>query len=61
MIVGTAGTGKTTVLKGAIKALNNIGDIVNSYVINPKSVTGKELFGYTDLITGNFVHGICSK
>ena len=61
MIVGTAGSGKSTLIKTLENSLEMLNDSITSYKLNPKSLTQKELFGYNDQFTGTFIHGVVSK
>lgn len=61
MVIGSAGTGKTTILNTLIESLKEQNDVVKLYKLNPKSLTRKELFGFTDPITGSFIPGVVSK
>jgi len=70
MLVGVTGTGKTTVihtLARAMTQLNKEGSqdywhkIVNTYTLNPKSVTMNELYGYVNLLTNEWSDGIVAK
>jgi len=66
MIVGPTGGGKTMnykVLSDAISALKNEEDFekVNVHVINPKSITMGQLYGYVDPQTTEWVDGVVAK
>lgn len=70
MVVGTTGTGKTTnyrTLAAAMGQLNKEGSQdyyhkqVKIELLNPKSVTMNELFGYTNLMTNEWTDGIVAN
>jgi len=61
MNVGRASNGKTTTLETLVSAVKNISTPIDVYKLNPKSLTGDELFGYNDIFTNNFTHGIVWK
>ena len=71
MTVGETGTGKSTltrVLAAALTDLSSREDLhdpwyakVQTYILNPKSITEGELFGINDITTNTFTHGVVSK
>ena len=71
MTVGETGTGKSTlarVLAAALTDLSTNEEVkdnwfakVQTFVLNPKSITEGELFGINDITTNTFTHGIVSK
>ena len=62
MIVGPTGSGKTVVLNALAKALEEETDIKTKVdVINPKMVTGHELYGVLDNVTRDWTDGLLSK
>ena len=61
MTVGASATGKTTCLDSLKYALEGMGQKIDLFKLNPKSITKEELFGCNDLFTNTFTHGIVSK
>ena len=62
MVVGPTGSGKTVVLKTLAKALEEQSEIKTKIdVINPKMVTGHELYGVLDPVTRDWTDGLLSK
>jgi len=71
MTVGATGSAKTTLVHVLAKALTTLHERGNSsealfrqikiYALNPKSITQEELFGFNDIYTNTFTHGIVSK
>jgi dynein heavy chain len=72
MTVGATGTGKTElvhVLQAALTRLHTMENVEDDplfrqtkiYALNPKSITQEELFGFNDIYTNTFTHGIVSK
>lgn len=61
MNVGNASSGKTTAMEALMNGLHKIGIKVDSHKLNPKAVTINELFGFNDIYTNTFTHGIVSK
>ena len=62
MIVGPTGSGKTVVINALAKALEEETDIKTKVdVINPKMVTGYELYGVLDNVTRDWTDGLLSK
>ena len=71
MTVGVTGTGKTTVTHTLAKCLTKLSTredlddplfrVIKIYALNPKSITQAELFGFNDIFTNTFTHGIVSK
>lgn len=62
MVVGPTGSGKTVVIKTLAKALEEQSEIKTKIdVINPKMVTGHELYGVLDPVTRDWTDGLLSK
>jgi len=66
MIVGPTGGGKTCnykVLSHAMSALRGQGgyEKVNVHIINPKSITMGQLYGFVDSQTSEWVDGVVAK
>lgn len=67
MVVGETGTGKTTLIRNLQQSINKLSldseehEPCKIYQLNPKSVTNSELFGWNDILTNTFTHGIVSK
>ena len=67
MVVGLTGTGKSTVINTLAKSMDQLhkeGSTdyyhkpVKQEILNPKSVSMNELFGYTNLLTNEWTDGI---
>lgn len=61
MIVGAAGCGKSTIVKVLVESMRLMLDKIHLYKLNPKSITIGDLFGWNDVFTNTFNHGIVSK
>lgn len=70
MLVGVTGTGKTkcySILSKAMAQLNKEGSNdyyykqVQTFKLNPKSVTMNDLFGFTNVLTNEWFDGIVAK
>ena len=61
MIVGAAGSGKSTILRVLAESMGMMEDKVHLHKLNPKSITSGDLFGWNDVYTNTFNHGIVSK
>ena len=68
MIVGAPMSNKSSILKVYLDAMpmfyslnGNENKKVKANIINPKSITGQQLFGYVNKKTMEFYEGICSK
>jgi len=59
-ILGTSGTGKSEIWKTLTKANTNIGNRTSTRVINPKSISTNEFYGYIQLATREWKDGIFS-
>uniref|UniRef100_A0A3Q3DIC2 Dynein heavy chain hydrolytic ATP-binding dynein motor region domain-containing protein n=1 Tax=Hippocampus comes TaxID=109280 RepID=A0A3Q3DIC2_HIPCM len=57
MLVGPSGSGKTKVSPGA----GDLYEAVQTYVLNPKSITMGQLYGEYDLLTHEWTDGILSS
>jgi dynein heavy chain len=63
MLVGATCSGKTTCYKVLVKAYSESiklgGDEhpAQFYVLNPKSLTNKQMFGYSDLVSKEWTEG----
>ena len=64
MVVGKAFSGKSTVIRTLGKAITSLknkdtmGEEVERYYINPKSITLGQLYGFNDLDTGEWTDGV---
>lgn len=67
VVVGSTGTGKTTVLDIVIGAINNLVESGPEYIninltkINPKAVRTDNLYGYINLLTNEWNDGIIAN
>lgn len=61
VLVGTSGSGKSTVWKILQKALQNMGQDLKTYIVNPKSVDKKTLLGNMDIDTREWADGIITS
>jgi dynein heavy chain len=60
MLVGPAGSGKTTINNILLEALTRNGVSHRSQRMNPKSFTGQEMFGVMNSTTGEWTQGVFS-
>jgi len=65
MVVGSAGSGKTTIMNTLTEALTNtpapIGNVHKLTRMNPKSITGQQMYGVMNTVTGEWVPGVFSE
>ena len=62
MVVGPTGSGKTVIIKALAKALEENTEVKTKIdTINPKMVTGHELYGVLDPATRDWTDGLLSK
>ena len=63
MLVGAAGCGKTTIMNVLTEALGNIpgNEKIEIKKMNPKAVTGQQMYGVMNNITGEWVPGVYSQ
>ena len=61
MTVGPVGCGKTTINNILTDALTSIGQAHKIVRMNPKSITGQEMYGVMNTITGEWVPGVYSQ
>lgn len=60
MLVGMSGCGKTTIANILTDALTNIGQPHKIVRMNPKSITGQEMYGVMNSVTGEWTPGVFS-
>jgi dynein heavy chain len=60
MIVGSVGSGKTTIMNVLTEALSET-VIHKLYRLNPKSITGQQMYGVMNNTTGEWVPGVFSQ
>lgn len=61
MVVGSAGCGKTTIMNTLTEALTEIGNPHKLTRMNPKSITGQQMYGVMNNVTGEWVPGVFSQ
>jgi dynein heavy chain len=61
MLVGPAGSGKTNIANTLNKARTKLGDIHKSVRLNPKSITGQQMYGVMNPVTGDWTPGVFSE
>jgi len=61
MMVGPAGSGKTTATRVLLEALSEVSDKHQMVRMNPKAITAEQMFGQNDVISGEWTHGIFSS
>jgi dynein heavy chain len=61
MVVGTAGCGKTTIMNILTEALTESGNSHKMTRMNPKSITGQQMYGVMNTVTGEWVPGVFSQ
>lgn len=61
MLVGPAGCGKTTIMNTLTDALTNNGLTHKITRMNPKSITGQQMYGVMNTVTGEWIPGVFSQ
>lgn len=61
MAVGTVGSGKTTIMNTLTEALTEDGHVHKLHRMNPKSITGPQMYGQMNTITNEWVPGVFSE
>lgn len=61
MLVGPAGCGKTCIANTLNKARTKLGDKHQSIRLNPKSITGQQMYGVMNPVTGDWTPGVFSE
>jgi len=61
MMVGAVGCGKTTIMKTLMKALTELGQPHQCTIMNPKAITGAQMYGVMNNVTGEWVPGVFSE
>ena len=61
MVVGTVGCGKTTIMNILTEALTEITNQHKLFRLNPKSITGQQMYGVMNNVTGEWIPGVFSK
>jgi dynein heavy chain len=59
MVVGTVGCGKTTIMNTLTDALSET-QVHKLFRLNPKSITGQEMYGVMNNVTGEWIPGVFS-
>jgi dynein heavy chain len=63
MMVGTVGCGKTTIMNALTRSLGEI-DPPQPHrlnIMNPKAITGAEMYGVMNTVTGEWIPGVFSQ
>jgi GTPase SAR1 family protein len=61
MVVGTAGSGKTTIMNCLTKALTDLNLKHQLVRMNPKAIKNQEMYGMMNMVTNDWVPGIFSQ
>mmetsp|Transcript_44444 Transcript_44444/g.32525 ORF Transcript_44444/g.32525 Transcript_44444/m.32525 type:complete len:195 (-) Transcript_44444:166-750(-) len=61
MVVGPVGSGKTQIMRTLTNALTNLGLSHRPTRLNPKSLTGQQMYGVMNNVTGEWVPGVFSE
>jgi dynein heavy chain len=61
MVVGSVGSGKTTIMNTLTDALTETGIVHKLNRMNPKSINGQEMYGVMNTVTGEWVPGVFSE
>ncbi len=61
MVVGPVGSGKTQIMATLTKALSILGQNHKLTRMNPKSITGQQMYGVMNNITGEWIPGVFSE
>lgn len=61
MVVGTVGCGKTTIMNVLTDALTESGNVHKQTRMNPKSITGQQMYGVMNTLTGEWLPGVFSQ
>lgn len=61
MLVGPAGSGKTCIANTLTKARSDLGEKHQSVRLNPKSITGQQMYGVMNPVTGDWTPGVFSE
>ena len=60
MVVGTAGSGKTTIMNTLTNALTDLNIKHQLQRMNPKAIKNQEMYGMMNMVTNDWVPGIFS-
>ena len=60
MVVGTVGSGKTTIMNTLTDALSET-QVHKLFRLNPKSITGQQMYGVMNNVTGEWIPGVFSQ
>jgi len=61
MMVGSVGCGKTTIMNTLTKALTELDQPHRFNTMNPKAITGAEMYGVMNNVTGEWIPGVFSQ
>jgi dynein heavy chain len=60
MVVGPVGSGKTSIMSTLTDAMGIVGFPHKMTRMNPKSITGQQMYGVMNNITGEWIPGVFS-
>jgi dynein heavy chain len=61
MMVGSVGCGKTTIMNTLTNALTELDQPHRFTIMNPKAITGPQMYGVMNTVTGEWVPGVYSQ
>jgi dynein heavy chain len=61
MVVGTAGSGKTTIMNCLTRALTDLGIKHQLQRMNPKAIKNQEMYGMMNSVTNDWIPGVFSE
>jgi len=61
MVVGTAGSGKTTIMNCLTRSLTDLGIKHQLTRMNPKAIKNQEMYGMMNSVTNDWIPGVFSE